>query len=282
MKKKLAGLALLVVMLAGCRSGGIDIGMLTSTAGAAMKAARPISDEEEYYVGRAVSARLLATYPLLNDRKLTDYVNLVGQTVALHSDKPYTYGGYHFVILDSREINAFASPGGMIFITLGMVKAVKNEEELAAVLAHEVAHINHRDGIGSIKKARWTEALTVIGTEAARRYGPQELAQLVSIFEGSIDDVFRTLVVNGYGKSQEYSADEKALTYLVRAGYNPGALKDFLDRLIAQGKASGGGLLKTHPATSDRVDNIMSHMPPKKSETALIQSRTRRFENYGR
>src|SRR3990172_4657310 len=222
MKEHLYLKLILILLLTGCSN--VDIGSIGRIAQETFKAATPLSDEEEYYLGRAVAARILSSYPLLENNKLTEYVNLVGQTVAIYSDKPITYDGYHFAVLNSKEINAFACPGGIIFITKGMINAVQNEDELAAVLAHEVAHINHRDGVSSIQKARLTEVAT--------------------------------LIVNGYSKSQEYHADESALSYLSRAGYNPEALEDFLQRLMNQGQASGGGIMKTHPATADRIEKV--------------------------
>ena len=249
----------------------------TKAAKEVSKAQRPISDEEEYYIGRAVAAKILASYPLLENKALTAYVNLVGQTIALHSDTPQTYGGYHFAILDANEINAFACPGGTILVTKGMISATRNEEELAAVLAHEVAHIHNRDGIASIKSARWTEALTVIGTETARSYTPAQVSQLVRIFEGSVEDVFKTLVVNGYGRSQEYQADETAMRYLSRAGYNPGSLRDFLLVLLAQGTAASGGILNTHPGTAERIENCAHTIPSRKLDESTAMARSARF-----
>jgi len=146
------------------------------------------------------------------------------------------------------------------------------------VLAHEVAHINHRDGVDAISKSRWAEAVSIIGTEAAKTYGSQELAKLVSVYEGAVDDVFKTLVVNGYGQSQELSADQASLVYLARAGYDPHALLTFLERLHREGKSSEGGVLTTHPATSDRIDSVKGEMPVQKADASLVQQRARRFE----
>ncbi len=97
--------ALLLSTLAGCETMGLGnisqhIGTAMTVVDSTSKAARPISDEEEYYVGRAVAAKILGSYQLSNDRELTLYVNLIGKTVALHSDKPFTHGGYHFAILE--------------------------------------------------------------------------------------------------------------------------------------------------------------------------------------
>lgn len=275
---KLVSLSLISILLSliGCTQ--VDIGSVTRAVQQTFEAARPLTDEEEYYVGRSVAARLLSSYSILQNQELTEYVNLVGKTVALNSDKPYTYGGYHFAVLNSKEINAFACPGGTIFITKGMINAVQNEDELAAVLAHEVAHVNHRDGVSAIQKARLTSVATLIGTQAAQRYTPAQLSQLITAFEGSIDDVFKTLVVNGYGKSQEYNADEDAISYLARAGYNPSALKDFLQRVVSEGGASGGGIMKSHPATADRIEKVEKNLPKEKADTSLVQLRAKRFE----
>ena len=263
-------------VLIGCAN--VDVGSISRIAQQSLQAARPLSDQEEYYIGRAVGARLLSTYPLLENDNLTEYVNLVGQTIAIHSDDPITYGGYHFAVLDTDEINAFASPGGIILITKGMIDQTQSEDELAAVLAHEVAHINHKDGVSAIQKARLTGVATLIATEAAKSYSPAEISKLVSLFEGSVDDVFKTLVINGYGKSQEYSADESALIYLSRAGYDPQALEIVLERLMQQGQASSGGIMKTHPATGDRIERVKRETTPGAVDQSLVELRMERFE----
>lgn len=282
MRRLLSLTVIIIVFLSGCKTleeVGVSPDLIATTIGAASKAARPITDEEEYYIGRAVAANLLSSYNLLKNNRLTEYVNYVGQSAVLHSDRPYTYGGFHFAILDSNEVNAFACPGGIIFITKGMLNAVKNEDELAAVVAHEIAHISHRDGISSIRKARWTEAAAIIGTQAAKEYGSQELANLVTLFEGSIEDIVKTLVVNGYSQSQEYDADKAALSYLSKAGYKPEALKDFLNRLVSKGKGSEGGLLKTHPATADRLKEVENNMPSVEVDASSVQLRAKRFSS---
>jgi len=254
---------------------------ITSTVKSIGKAARPLADDEEYYVGRAVAARLTATYPLYRNNQLTDYLNQIGQTIALHTDKPTTFGGYHFAILDSPEINAFACPGGIILITRGMLSSVKSEDELAAVLAHEIGHIIHRDGVAAIKSSRWSEALLVIGSSAAREFGPKDTAKLVSLFEGSIDDVVKTLVVNGYGRDQEKAADAAALGYLAAAGYDPQGLTGYLKRLKQAGKGSKGGILATHPGIDERLENV-SQAETLSVDITALPNRTKRFVDMTR
>lgn len=280
-------LFIMLVLMAGCAesikvlaTAPEYLDTAVNVASKLSKALKPIADDEEYYIGRAVAARILSSYHLSKNRALTEYVNLVGQTVALRSERPFLYGGYHFAILDTPEINAFACPGGIIFITQGMLEIASSEDELAAVLAHEVAHVNHYDGIASIKSARWTAVMTTVGSSAAKQYGSDEVAQLAEIFDGAIDDVVKTLVVKGYSRSKEYEADEAGRIYLAKAGYDPSALKDFLNGLIRKGKASEGGILKTHPATADRIDKLITNKLPhtvEKPDPNLVAFRTGRF-----
>ncbi|AEB08114.1 M48 family metalloprotease [Desulfobacca acetoxidans] len=239
----------------------------------ALEASREISDSEEYYLGRAVAARILSRYPLYKNQVLTAYVNEVGQTVARKSIRPQTYKGYHFAVLDSQEANSFACPGGIIFITRGMIKACANEDQLAAVLAHEVGHIANRDGIASISQARWTEVATTIGTEAAKQYGGS-LGQMVSLFEGSIDDVFKTVIVNGYSRTAEENADREGVETLKRAGYNPQAMVAILTAMSTKGGT--GGILGTHPDVKDRLANIK--FIAQAAHTRMEPARSKRFK----
>lgn len=282
MKVKLFFLLTGLFCLCSCKN--LDLGkavdMTVTTIQATEKAARPISEEEEYFVGRAVAARLLQYYPLYESPKLTQYLNLIGKTLALHSEKPYTFGGYHLAVLNTNEVNAFACPGGVILITKGMLQLAQTEDELASIIAHEIAHINHRDGINSIKQARWTEALTTIGTKAARQYGSEAFVRLVNIFEGSVEDILKTLVVNGYSRTQEFLADEKALSYLTKAGYNPNALVNILERMKKY--SSTGGIFKTHPQVEDRINNIKEKVPLAALDTNLFKIRVNRFNYFTR
>ena len=246
-------------------------------ASKAAEASRPITDSEEYYVGRAVAARILGKYKLDQNPKLTQYVNEVGETVARKSSRPNPFKGYHFAVLDTQEINAFACPGGTIFITRGLIQTCKNEDQLAAVLAHEVGHVANKDGINSISQARWTQVFTAMGTEAAKQYGGVA-GNLVSLFEGSIDDVFKTIVVNGYSRQAEENADAAALKELTKAGYNPNAMVILLTTMEAKGKGSTSGIFKTHPPTSERLAKVKASVGQTPAESQGEKIRTERFK----
>jgi len=218
------------------------------------RAARPITDREEYYLGRAVAATILGQYRLYLDERTTNYINRLGNALALASDRPFTYGGYHFAVLDSEEVNALACPGGIVFITRGMLKRAANEEELAAILAHEIAHVNRKDGLAAIKQSRWVEVVATLGSGATKELGVGQLDKLAALFEGSVNDVAKTLIVNGYGRSQELVADRSAMIFMHRLGYDPNGLTDCLAKLARQQETGAGkGLFATHPDMSYRL-----------------------------
>ena len=243
------------------------------------KAARPMTEQEEYYVGRAVAATILGKYRVYRNERLTRYINEVGQAVALASDRPFTYGGYRFAVLDTDEVNALACPGGIVFITRGMLKRAQNEEELSAILAHEVGHVNHKDGLGTIQRARWVQVVTLLGSEAAKKVSGAELAKLVSLFEGSVNDVVKTLIVSGYSREQEAAADSSAMTFMYRAGYDPYGLSDYLGKLSKeQTGGAGQGLFATHPGMTERLAKARSAIATNKWPRIDHQIRDRRFQ----
>ncbi|MBI4644789.1 MAG: M48 family metalloprotease [Deltaproteobacteria bacterium] len=241
----------------------------------AQRATRNVSEPEEYLVGRAVAARILTANPLVQDPKLQLYVNEVGQTVARKSSRPKTYRGYHFAVLESPEPNAFACPGGIILITRGMLKMCANEDELAAALAHEVAHVAHRDGINSIVKSRWAEVAADRRIAAAKERGGRA-AEMATLYEGSINDVFKSIATNGYSRTAEWAADQEALRTLSRAGYNPVALASLLTKMVAQEKR-GVGIYRTHPPTALRLTKVNMQVKDLKPEK-IQKVRDQRFK----
>jgi predicted Zn-dependent protease len=184
------------------------------------------------------------------------YINLVGQTVAQASDKPETFKGYHFLILDTDEINAFAAPGGLILVSRGLLRCCKSEDALASVLAHEVAHVQLGHGMGAIRGSRYTSLGKIAGVELAKNLGGEQLAQAAEIFDGTVGDIMKKMIDNGYQSSQEYDADNAAVTIVKRVGYNPAALKDMLEQMEKQLGSNSGGFGKTHPTPHNRLQNI--------------------------
>jgi predicted Zn-dependent protease len=168
MKKSLwiKGMAMLAMLsLAACATVqtattlatavGEQAGVLSHAEGESIRkstvaVARSLEDftpEQEYYIGRSVGAVVLSKYPAYTNAQVNQYLNMLGQTLAAASDKPQIFGGYHFLVLDSDDINAFATPSGLVFVTRGLIRCCPTEDALAAVLSHEIGHVQLRHGM---------------------------------------------------------------------------------------------------------------------------------------
>ncbi|GBU26599.1 peptidase M48 [Treponema sp. R8-4-B8] len=228
---------------------------ISTSARAIGSAAEEINPEQEYYIGRAVAANILNTYRLYGGKQaLTYYLNNICAAITINSPRPDVYNGYHVAILDSNEINAFATSSGQIFVTRGLISAAKSEDALAGVIAHEVAHIQLKHSIKAIRNSRITQALLVTGTSAAGAATGMDVKQLTDVMNESVGEIVQTLVNNGYSQTQEFEADNNALSLMAGAGYNPSGLIEMLNSLSSV-QTSGSGFGKTHPSPAQRITN---------------------------
>lgn len=231
--------------------------LIEKTAAASFKAHEKFTAENEYYLGRSVAATVLAGYKPLDDRKANEYINLLGQTLAMASDKPETFGGYHFLILDTDEINAIAAPGGFILVSRGLLDCCRDEESLAAVLAHEIAHVALDHGVKAISSARWKTAGMTAALETGKSMGGAPASEALGTFEGSITDITDKIINSGYARKQEFQADKTAIEILDRVGYNPAGLKTMLEEMDKRVKPQDKhGFGKTHPEPKARIAEI--------------------------
>lgn len=236
---------------------GDQVESILRGAKAVQKTWENLTPEQEYYIGRAVAAQVFQTYRPLDLPAANAYLNLLGQSLAVFSDRPETFGGYHFLLLDSDEINAFAAPGGLILVTRGMVRCCENEDELAAVVAHEICHVEKKHGLKAIKQGRLTEAFTIIAAESTAQSGNEQLASLTREFQGSVGDVVKTLTTSGYSRDQERDADAAAVRVLRHAGYPDNAMITMLERMDKRlADTRGLGFAKTHPSAHSRIDSL--------------------------
>jgi predicted Zn-dependent protease len=227
---------------------------------AAGKAAEDLTPEHEYYIGRAVAATILGKYKPADNEAGSAYLNLLGQTLARASDRPQTFVGYHFAVLDSEEINAFGCPGGLIVISKGLLRCCVNEDQVAAVLAHEIGHVVKAHGLASIQQSRILDVAGVLFKEGASHAGGN-VAALSGAFAGSIGDITKTLMVNGYSRGQEGEADFEAATILARVGYDPQALAQVLSTMAQRYQPGGADFAKTHPNPADRITALQEKFP---------------------
>jgi predicted Zn-dependent protease len=237
-----------------------------SAANAIWEAGKDLSPEQEYFIGRSVGAMVLRQYAVLDAPAANRYLNLLGQGLAQYSDRPEIYSGYRFLALDSLEINAFATPGGHILVTRGLLACARSEDELAAILAHEIVHVAHRHGMNSIKNARFGEALAKITVEAGK-LGGADIARFSEIFGDSIQDITTTLVKSGYSNITEFDADIGARSILLAAGYNPAALESLLSTMKSVLQTGDRGFGLTHPSPELRMANLRTPSYPANSDS---------------
>jgi len=213
---------------------------------------------DAYYLGRAVAANILTIYkPYTRNPELTQYVNRICQTLAINSSQPVAYNGYHVIILDSPEFNAFASSGGHIFITKGLVELAASEDMLAAVIAHELAHIILKHSIEIINDVRFTDDMIAAADRAAGIAARNSVnAGQLLYFRESISRSMDTLMKNGYSQSQEFNADQEAMVILAYAGYDPAALIEVLRVLQRVQSSQKGGFNTTHPSPRERIASL--------------------------
>lgn len=241
------------------------------------RANEELTPQQEYYLGRAFGAQVLASRRPWDNEAANRYVNQLGQALSLYSERPETWAGYRFLILDTPEVNAFAAPGGFIFVTRGLVRLTRNEAELAAVLAHEIGHVEQEHGLKAIRKDRLTTALVGIGADAAQTFGSARTRELAAAFEDSVSDLTKTIVNNGYSRDTEYEADGAALAILSRAGFPPQSLLTMLSALKKLPKAGEGGFTKTHPTPDQRIAEVKKTLGKTKSY-AVSATQKRRFQ----
>jgi predicted Zn-dependent protease len=218
--------------------GGMDLGGMQALLG--------FSQEEEVAIGRQAAGNILGAAPLVKDATLQKYVNNVGRWIANQSERPDL--PWHFGVIDSNDINAFAAPGGYIFVTKGLYRLLQSESELAGVLAHEVGHVIKKHHLKLLQQSRLVD---LGGKVLAKTAGEdQRIKNLIGngaeIFARSLD------------KSAEYEADRIAVVLAARAGYDPFGLPTVLQDIghVAKDDRSVGLLFKTHPHPDDRLAQL--------------------------
>lgn len=214
-----------------------------NAAGTLASVTSDVTPEMEYTLGEGLALRAYGTVgPRLDNEDVQRYINLVAQAVVRQSSRPDLQ--FSVAVLDSETVNAFAAPGGFIFITTGALKRITSEAELAGVLGHEVAHVTERHMIQTYKRARLFEA----ANQTLEAFSAEEYNKDVNF--GS-DILFN----KGLDQKYEYEADSVGVQLAALTGYDPAHYLRFLDTL-AKLPGQQGGILSTHPAASSRIRNL--------------------------
>jgi predicted Zn-dependent protease len=266
---------LAAVMVAGLAAavlpaGAQSIGQITQglSRGAQAYQDMTFTEAEERQLGADVSAKLRENYGVVQDADVHRYVTLIGSVLAADSARPNLR--WTFIVLDTDGINAFAAPGGFIHVTRGALALMRNEAELADVLAHEIGHVTAKHTIKSIQKSKLEGALA---NAATRNEFLTALA----------NQVYDNLLENGYDRSDEMDADRIGVVLASKAGYAPTGLGAFLTRLAERNKGlkDRSGLFASHPETQARLDALSKIIASQKlASTALVQVRYTQSISY--
>jgi len=212
----------------------------------AVKELKGPNESEEIAIGRQIAGNLLGAAPLVKDDKLQKYVNRVGRWVATQSERPDL--PWHFGVIQSEDLNAFAAPGGYIFITLGLYRTFQSEADLAGVLGHEVGHVIRQHHLKILQQSKLVDA----GSKALSKSvgGNDKVQQII----GSGAEV----VARGLDKDAEFEADRIGVVLASRAGYDAYGLPSVLQQIghSAKGDDRVALLFKTHPLPEDRLNTL--------------------------
>ncbi|MBI4809375.1 MAG: M48 family metalloprotease [Nitrosomonadales bacterium] len=233
--------------------GKIDWDKAVKTVQKVQKANTEIDEPQEIMLGDGIASNLLGAAPLLDNPAVQKYVNRVGRWLASQTERPDL--PWLFGVLDDNDVNAFATPGGKVFVTKGLLVRMSSEAELAGVLAHEMSHVLRKHHLQAIKKGAQAELLTDLANDAIReKGGDPRLTKLVS--------AGTEVYARGLDKNDEYEADRMGVVIAARGGYDPYGLPAVLQTLQAINPSDSDVALmfKTHPAMTDRLSRLDQEM----------------------
>ncbi|HUW50019.1 MAG TPA: M48 family metalloprotease [Sulfuricella sp.] len=212
-----------------------------------MAGAAGCSEQEEAAIGQQIAGNLLGASPLVKDRRLQKYVNNVGRWVASQSERPDLE--WHFGVIESNDINAFAAPGGYIFITRGLYRLLQNEAELAGVLGHEIGHVIRKHHLKILQQSKMVD------------FGGKLLAMKAGGSNSNIQGLIGSgaeIVSRSLDKNAEFEADRIAMVLTARAGYDAYALPEVLQQIghVGSADSSVALLFKTHPHPDERLAQL--------------------------
>ena len=205
-----------------------------------------ISKKKEIEIGRSGDKQIVFQFGIYQDKSLQLYVNTIGQKlVSKLSNKEFRK--FHFKLVDSSEINAFALPGGYVYVTRGLLAALNNESELASVIGHEIAHVTLHHGAKLMIRSIGAQIFSVAGAIASPKNSGKWLAVSTALFQQ---------INMGYGREAELESDSQGMLNSTEAGYRPIAMVNFLKNLRKQEVMSGQayhGFQASHPETKERI-----------------------------
>jgi predicted Zn-dependent protease len=209
-----------------------------------------IGQRSEIAIGKNTDRQMRQTYRISTDQKLNQQIDAIGQKLAVCSKRSNLR--YTFTVLDDELVNAFAAPGGYVYITTGILKSLKNEDEIAGVLGHEIGHVVHRH----VSKALQRRMIAQFGLQlVAAKLGDAGAISGALMFKAS--ELSTSLLLLKNSRENELQADSEGVNIMHLAGYNPTAMIDIQKMLLNLSKGKNPpAIISTHPPSQERIDAI--------------------------
>lgn len=221
-----------------------------------------ISDSEEVILGELSRKEAEAQFGgIMYNKEIEEYVNYVGQKLVRVSHRPKFQ--YTFKVVNSKILNAFAIPGGFIYITQGLLSKFTKENQLAAVLSHEVAHIGARHSARMLENALLSQGIILGGYQILKRNTKSKDMNNIYLISSQIT---ATIILSGYSRDNEEQADILGLDYMVKTGYHPYGMIELMQILQKESKENPNlieDLFRTHPYTKKRIEYVKKEIDTK-------------------
>ena len=218
------------------------------------------SEGQEIELGKQTDAEVAATYGIYDDPALQAYIGKMGSALAAKGQRPGL--PWRFSVLDTPVVNAFAVPGGAVYVTRGILAMMSSEAELAAVLGHEIGHVNARHSMAMMSQQQMAQLGLVAGSILSKDFAK---------YAGMAGVGLQVLFLK-FSRDHEYQADDLGVAYARAGGYDPGDMAVTFVALQKMGDLSGGstlpGFLSTHPLTADRISRVQANLKPEDRQLA--------------
>ncbi len=263
-----------VLLAASTAQAQFDLSKLTKAldtakdAGKMFKGVTGVGPEEEHLIGDSVALEIIGKYGgLVRDPDLMRRINLVGRALARYSGRPEL--DWRFGVLNSDTVNAFSAPDGYVFITRGLYNQAGNDDLLAAILSHEIAHITNRHALKIVARGDFLSGATSLAS--ARSNDVRQIDEQLSQFDLGIGQITKALFEKGFDPQTEYSADKDGRALAVTTGYAPGGLRAVLVQLQKRGE-NRKTTFSTHPPVAERIKRLPDEPAPAVEDGAHSQA----------
>ena len=250
-------------------------GAIALSAGMAVTACAPaITTEQEVQLGRQYASEINQQLPIVQNPQVHSYINQLGESIAQRADPRGI--DYTFYVVNSDAVNAFAVPGGYIYVNRGLIERADNMSELAGVLAHEIGHVVERHSVEQLQKAQNANLLANVVYGVLLQRPPSGVEQVGVQVAG-------TAVFAGYSRNAEREADIQGVHYLVNSGISPHGMPSFFRKLIEERQRSPSTVeqwFSTHPLTEERIELVQQTIRSMPGSTANLTTDTQAYQQF--